>query len=81
MVLQRPDRFDEPAVVRPAADGGLDRAEIAAAMLLCEFGGHPLTVLLACAGRRYRVSPSTPWASRDERVGDLRRRQAAGTLV
>jgi hypothetical protein len=47
MVLQCADRFDEPAVVRAAAGGGLDRAEIAAAMLLCEFGGHTVTVLPA----------------------------------
>ena len=47
MVLQSPDRLDEPAVVRSAVGGGLNGAEIAAAMLLREFGGHPIKLLLA----------------------------------
>jgi hypothetical protein len=41
MVLQRADSFDEPAVIGSSARGGLDRAEIAAAMLLGIFRGHP----------------------------------------
>jgi hypothetical protein len=46
VVLHCADRFDEPAVVGSAPGGGLDGAEIAAAMLLCVFGGHPIKLLL-----------------------------------
>jgi hypothetical protein len=45
VVLQRPDGLDEPAVVGSAVGGGLNWAEIAAAVFLCVFGGHTVTVL------------------------------------
>jgi hypothetical protein len=80
MVLQCPDRFDEPAVVRPAALGGLYRAEIAAAMLLCEFSGHPIKVLLAWPDGLPGVAEHGV-GEPVERAADLRRRQAAATLV
>src|SRR6185503_13227360 len=80
MVLQSPDRLDEPAVVRSAVGGGLNGAEIAAAMLLREFGGHPIKLLPAARDGVPGVAEQ-PVGEAKERVGDLRRRQAAGALV